>query len=67
MNRLTAPPIAKSMTARSGRSDPQASTNNKQLQPPNRIPCEFYEHHIGVWGDELAAGEDGTERVKQSK
>ena len=43
---------AKSMTARSARSDPQASKNNKQRQTPNKIECEYSEHQrrgLGVW------------------
>ena len=47
------------MTARSARSDPQASINTKQRQTPNKKHCECSEHHRKGLGDEIAASEEG--------
>ncbi|WP_410005402.1 hypothetical protein [Aequorivita nionensis] len=47
------------MTARSARSDPQARTINKWRQTPNKKVVSDSEHLIGVWGDEVATGEEG--------
>jgi len=47
------------VTARLARSDPQASKINKGRQTPNKKSGERSEHLIGVWGDEVAPGEDG--------
>lgn len=51
--------IAKNVTARLARSDPQARTINKWRQTPNKKSGERSEHLIGVWGDEVATGEEG--------
>jgi len=48
------------VTARLARSDPQASKINKWRQTPNKKRGERSEHHIGVWGDEVATGEEGV-------
>lgn len=47
------------MTARSARSDQQASKNNKQRQTPNKKYCECSEHLRRGLGDEIAASEEG--------
>ena len=58
---------AKSVTARSARSDPQASKNNKQRQTPNKKECEYCEHHRRGLGGWNSCEWGGRECVKQNK
>ncbi|MEQ8477602.1 MAG: hypothetical protein RIB54_15270 [Fulvivirga sp.] len=46
------------MTARSARSDPQASKTTCSDRPPIKSIVSIANTYKGVWGDEKAASED---------